>query len=485
MTLFENAEPHDDEVNVTTGGRQVLENKQSKLESSENLSAGTLVQIPIQATAPPSAVVAEIDNEPLKESESADLVKPVIDERYIAINEEKLGVQLEGLEKRDCFDMAKSEVKVESVEIGIQPERIPDVASEAGQELQKFEKDLPQQKSSFDAAELKVKADPSNHDIIWRGECREVVNGVPDVEGNDAKDVVDLKSDEDGDLNDLKRSSEPKQQEPAKRMRRWNSGDRVAGDTLKPLTSGTVKEIMLPESRDGLSAVGQRGLQKVVATSRSLPPKVNAESEHGSNTRSVPPSTRAPSNSLKVERFVRPFTLKAVKDLLAEFGDCTGFWMDQIKTHCFVSYSSVDEAVAARNGLYHRQWPPSVGSLLIADYVDSNEVKIRSEGLPEKAQAAPAAPPSRSPDPIRAPLRVSQPFSSFRSDSVTLPMPRFLRGGQFPSVPPEPAVPTLDDLFLKTKAKPHIYYLPLTDEQLHFFWTYCKDECMRQDLQSP
>lgn len=51
----------------------------------------------------------------------------------------------------------------------------------------------------------------------------------------------------------------------------------------------------------------------------------------------VPPPTRSPTVSLKIDRFVRPFTIKAVKELLEQTGSVKQMWMDQIKTHCFVT----------------------------------------------------------------------------------------------------------------------------------------------------
>lgn len=54
----------------------------------------------------------------------------------------------------------------------------------------------------------------------------------------------------------------------------------------------------------------------------------------------VPPSQKPPTNSLKIDHFLRPFTLKAVHELLGKTGKVTDFWMDQIKTHCFVTVRS-------------------------------------------------------------------------------------------------------------------------------------------------
>lgn len=133
-------------------------------------------------------------------------------------------------------------------------------------------------------------------------------------------------------------------------------------------------------------------------------------------------------------------------------------------------YSSVNEAVAARSGLYGRRWPPSVGNFLVAEFVDANEVKIRSEETTEKAQGAQSTAPlwnaNSSPTPTP---RVALSAPTFRSRSNTLPPSRFSRETQLPAVlkkDAEPAGLTLEDLFFKTKAKPSIYYLPLTDEQV-------------------
>lgn len=255
-----------------------------------------------------------------------------------------------------------------------------------------------------------------------------------------------------------------KQQEPAKRVRRWNSGNAPVIDIARPLTSGTVNEIVSPEvKKEDFPVAAPKFTPKPSGPIRPIPSASKPGLEPNGERRPVPPSARPPSASLKIERFVRPFTLKAVKDLLAEFGECVDFWMDQIKTHCFVTYSKVDEAVAARNGLYDRQWPPSFGNLLVADFVDASEVKMRSDGTFEKMNAAPASTTPRG-FPNQPPALGPQ-----HTQPNALASAPPLRERQYMQAlvkEPEPPVPTLDDLFRKTKAKPHIYYLPLTDEQV-------------------
>jgi hypothetical protein len=53
----------------------------------------------------------------------------------------------------------------------------------------------------------------------------------------------------------------------------------------------------------------------------------------------VPASARPPSRSVRVNNLVRPFHEKALRALLSKTGTIeeNGFWMDSIKTHCYVT----------------------------------------------------------------------------------------------------------------------------------------------------
>ncbi|XAR62297.1 hypothetical protein NMG60_11017010 [Bertholletia excelsa] len=197
--------------------------------------------------------------------------------------------------------------------------------------------------------------------------------------------------------------------------------------------------------------------------------------------RVVPPSSKPPTNSLRIDHFLRPFTLKAVQELLGKTGAITSFWMDHIKTHCFVTYSAVEEAIETRNAVYNLQWPPNGGRLLVAEFVDSQEVKMRVEAPPQSPATPVSSGPTISPSP-----RVVQPPTSSRQPVQRQPLPP---PSPLPSPPPssnpppvreriplpapplppenvEPSIVTLDDLFRKTKATPRIYYLPLSEEQV-------------------
>ncbi|XP_010664296.1 uncharacterized protein LOC100248897 isoform X2 [Vitis vinifera] len=254
--------------------------------------------------------------------------------------------------------------------------------------------------------------------------------------------------------------------ETPKRQRRWNNESlKIPEPQSSNLTPSTTPKDSFHASRL------KRNLTRSDSTVSGDAPK----------ERIVPMSPKPPTNSLRIDRFLRPFTLKAVQELLAKTGNVCSFWMDHIKTHCYVTYSSVEEAKETRNALYNLQWPPNGGRLLVAEYVDPQEVKSRVDAPPQSpatpVSAGPSVPAASSPvqtppsarqhglrqqlpppPPVLQPPPVSKPPTA--RERIQLPPP--------PPVPEKVDAPivTLDDLFRKTKTTPRIYYLPLSDEQV-------------------
>ncbi|KAK9062242.1 hypothetical protein SSX86_019428 [Deinandra increscens subsp. villosa] len=188
--------------------------------------------------------------------------------------------------------------------------------------------------------------------------------------------------------------------------------------------------------------------------------------------RVVPPSSKTPTTSLRIDNFLRPFTLKAVQEFLGKTGTVVSFWMDQIKTHCYVTYASIEEATETRNAVCNLQWPVNGGRLLMADFVDPQEVKNRVEPPPP----SPAIPATTTIPPSTTTMQPTQPSPRLKQQ---LPPPPSLPPPPPLSNPPparnrappppekiDPPIVTLDDLFKKTRAIPRIYYLPLSDEQV-------------------
>ncbi|KAE9587750.1 putative transcription regulator SAP family [Lupinus albus] len=246
--------------------------------------------------------------------------------------------------------------------------------------------------------------------------------------------------------------------DPAKRQRRWNT------ETVK----GPNPQSTTPRSTTTTPKDGPVSLKHNFSRSDSF------ATDDAPKERIVPPSQRSPTNSLRIDRFLRPFTLKAVQELLGKTGKVSSFWMDQIKTHCYVTYSSIEEAIETRNAVYNLQWPPNGGRLLLAEYVEPEEVKMKLEPPPSQAPfissgpAVPPAPPSQ-PESSPRPYRELPPATLPPPPPLSKPPPVAIERLPSPPLLPEKAdlpIVTLDDLFRKTKATPRIYYLPLSEEQV-------------------
>eukprot|EP01018_Ginkgo_biloba_P008458 Gb_05925 [translate_table: standard] len=284
--------------------------------------------------------------------------------------------------------------------------------------------------------------------------------------------------------------NELRQQEPVKRQRRWNSGKNLVLETsnTKPLTTDTLKDIIPQKAAEASS--GASSLYPVASSpatsasptllkaekisfSRPAPPPLKVDSTANGERkklRIVPPPLRSPTTSLKIERFLRPFTLKALKELLSETGSIRYFWIDQIKTHCYVTYSSVEEATATRNALYNLKWPITGGRLLVAEFADPEEVKLRCEEKSVNLTITPnSIPQTTHSTKDSSPLALQGPSAQVTPHARPPQLPASkdkLTLASMKEPEPEPAIYTLDDLFKKTRAKPHIYYLPLTEEQV-------------------
>ncbi|KAE8649157.1 apoptotic chromatin condensation inducer in the nucleus [Cucumis sativus] len=197
--------------------------------------------------------------------------------------------------------------------------------------------------------------------------------------------------------------------ESVKRQRRWNS-----------------ENLKIPEPQNAAhhtSTSNSKDIHQSTAPKRNFSRSDSTASEDPSKERVVPPSPKPPTNSLRIDRFLRPFTLKAVQELLGKTGNVTSFWMDHIKTHCYVTYSSVEEALKTRDAVYNLQWPPNGGRLLIAEFVDPQEVKTRVEAPQTPTPAVVAPPVSNVPPPVQPEPSPRQPRQQ-HAPPPSLPPPR-------------------------------------------------------------
>ncbi|XP_039678574.1 apoptotic chromatin condensation inducer 1b isoform X3 [Perca fluviatilis] len=242
-------------------------------------------------------------------------------------------------------------------------------------------------------------------------------------------------------------------------------------------------------------------------------------------TRQPSPPHGKVSNIIHVTNLVRPFTLGQLKELLKRTGSVVeeGFWIDKIKSHCYVTYSTTEEAVATRAALHGFKWPPSNPKVLCVDFCEQDELDVHKGILKLKREedhvALPGGPQNRLP-----PLMPERDRERDRDRDRDLERDRgvvgvrdlwaereremerrerargerewdrdkvreFARPGEDgqrsrsrerrrrerakskerktdkKEKGDEPPAKLLDDLFLKTKAAPCIYWLPLSEEQ--------------------
>ncbi|XP_061151344.1 apoptotic chromatin condensation inducer in the nucleus [Syngnathus typhle] len=217
------------------------------------------------------------------------------------------------------------------------------------------------------------------------------------------------------------------------------------------------------------------------------------------------------SSIVHVSNLVRPFTLGQLKELLGRTGTLVedGFWIDKIKSHCYVTYSSSEEAIATREALHGVKWPQSNPKVLNVDFSQQDELDFhKGLGAAEKPgteeqwpasnrfQAASLPPllPKRDQwaereremerrekarserewdrDKVREFGKAANDGVGDHRRSRSRERRRKERGKskekkteKKEKAAEEPPAKLLDDLFRKTKATPCIYWLPLTDEQ--------------------
>ncbi|XP_030609113.1 apoptotic chromatin condensation inducer 1b isoform X2 [Archocentrus centrarchus] len=235
------------------------------------------------------------------------------------------------------------------------------------------------------------------------------------------------------------------------------------------------------------------------------------------------------SNIIHVTNLVRPFTLGQLKELLNRTGSLVeeGFWIDKIKSHCYVTYATTEEAVATRAALHGVKWPTSNPKVLSVDFSEQSELDFHKGVLkPDKEEdpvPQPAGPPNRLPplmperdrdrerekdrdrerererdrgvrdlwaereremqrrerargerewdrDKVREFARPGEDGRRSRSRDRDRKRRERAKSKERKTDKKEkgdePPAKLLDDLFLKTKTAPCIYWLPLTEEQV-------------------
>lgn len=382
-----------------------------------------------------------------------------------------LGGDLQPLD--DDKELVKNQLSLEDIdstanvdEVG-SPEKLNLDRSSGDESMEEDVVEIKQVESNVKSDDLRGKTELNSSEHV-----KEVTlpDSVVDGSSVDTKEVIaEEKPSASTEKRKLQAEEPVANTEPIKRQRRWaaDSGKVPERQPLSQSGSDAPKDIFQPALR--------RSFGRSDSTASGDSPK----------ERIVPPSQKPATTSLRIDRFVRPFTLRAVQELLGKTGSVCSFWMDHIKTHCYVTFSSVEEATATRDAVYNLQWPPNNGNHLLAEFVDPQEVKLKLEPPPAAAAttvAAPVVPVSPATTPREPPSQQAQANQNVPRQAATpreqmppppplmkppTPNPGSARD-KLPPTPkkPEPPVVTLDDLFRKTQSSPRIYYLPLSEEEV-------------------
>ncbi|ETK90336.1 hypothetical protein, variant 8 [Phytophthora nicotianae] len=158
---------------------------------------------------------------------------------------------------------------------------------------------------------------------------------------SDKKEETDHKNKKKGEENKEKKSDKKGKSDPEKDA---GSNDGENEDKPKALKRGA--DALEKDDNKDLPDIKKPKLAKEAKNGSPQPededgdkpmPAVDAEKAVDGDSRVTEKELRT---TLRIDNFVRPFTLNAVKTLVQELGNFVedGFWMDAIKTHCFVTY---------------------------------------------------------------------------------------------------------------------------------------------------
>jgi len=250
------------------------------------------------------------------------------------------------------------------------------------------------------------------------------------------------------------------------------------GTLLDELVGGEDDDIM-PEATPEKPAKKQKQAESLRAPAEKPPPTAKPASPVKADKQALKKAAPEPmaldkpaegkaaasSAALRIDNFVRPFTEPMVRELLSSHGALVSMWMPSIKTHCYAVFESAADAEKCRAATDGLQWPDISGRKLAPKFVPV-----------EEAEAAIAAATPR--DTPRGGAKVDRGRLFGREEaelrrSAAAPPARVVKAP--PSAEPEkkrkrpsaPAAPTtLDELFRKTAAKPQLYWLPLSKEQV-------------------
>ncbi|KAI8883676.1 hypothetical protein K501DRAFT_218903 [Backusella circina FSU 941] len=185
------------------------------------------------------------------------------------------------------------------------------------------------------------------------------------------------------------------------------------------------------------------------------------------------------SSAIFVKGFVRPLIIRQVQDLFGKYGNIKRFWMDTIKTHCYVMYETDAEANEAFSKVNGITFPPDTGKTLSVGGLTSEQaeqligfeqsaaerrIRVDWEANIEKVKAGEEL--------VSTPDSSSRKTRTMGIGQIAKQLAQAATPAVTASRTPTPTTEkaqsdsnlALEDLFKKTKALPALYYLPVSEE---------------------
>ncbi|KAI8805146.1 hypothetical protein BJ742DRAFT_821199 [Cladochytrium replicatum] len=166
----------------------------------------------------------------------------------------------------------------------------------------------------------------------------------------------------------------------------------------------------------------------------------------------------AATTTVEILNLKRPLATPMLQATLATYGEVTFFWIDKFKTHCFVTYATIEQANAARQGMNGVVFPPETGQKVGARFIDGSSLNEQIQ-----ADTASQAEKDRTRF-VNAPIRL---FGTAQAPAVSIVQPTPVRGGlSIAGAANGRSRAPADPHMKRTQATPPIYYRPLTDEEI-------------------
>ncbi|KAI8369490.1 uncharacterized protein BYT42DRAFT_502963, partial [Radiomyces spectabilis] len=214
-----------------------------------------------------------------------------------------------------------------------------------------------------------------------------------------------------------------------------------------------------------------RGIKRKRASEQE-PPKAKKETDE-----------TVSGSAIYIKGFVRPLIIRHVQELINKYGTVKRFWMDAIKTHCYVIYETDAQAKAAYHNIHGIVFPPETGrqvtvggltpeqaEMLIEQEQAAAEKRVRLDwealiANKDKGSITPteASSPSARRSRIMGFEQITKQLQKDASPSTEMQMqlpptmaPVEIEADMSPAL-------SLDQLFRKTTAVPPLYYMPVDD----------------------